>query len=178
MKTKIIAIVLSTMFALASVMLSGCSKRPPPKLTLTAVQCVAVLDIVSVLPNLTTADKAWIAAAANGLSCSSTVLAKAEPAAQEAVRHRHLLRVVTGRSCPRISLTLRLPASQPLKYSSRCSSSGATPAAVAANAKVRKMSIGDREKIIATANIEGKVKIIRAEFLFDKTYPHHAGEAR
>ncbi len=70
MKTKIIAIALLVQCSrLASVMLSGCS-APTPETDLTAA--VAVLDIVSVLPNLTPADKAWIAAAANGLSCSST----------------------------------------------------------------------------------------------------------
>ncbi len=156
MKTKIIAIALSTVLTLASVMLSGCS-APTPETDLTAA--VAVLDIVSVLPNLTPADKAWIAAAANGLSCSSTVLAKAEPAAQEAA----------GIAICFASLPVVPPADQPYITAGIAAvevfialfEPGATPAAVAANAKVRKMSIGDREKIIATANIEGKVKIIR-----------------
>ena len=67
---------------IAALLLAGCT-APTPEADLDAA--VAALTIVAALPNLTTADRAWISAASFGLTCSATVLARSEVAAQEAV---------------------------------------------------------------------------------------------
>jgi hypothetical protein len=76
LKLKIVSVILITS------LLTSCSAPTPQQDLLAAV---AALDIISVLPGLTPADKLWIAAASEGLTCASGVLAKKEPAAQEAL---------------------------------------------------------------------------------------------
>ena len=64
-------------------------------MTVLLIGCVAVASILAVaakevanaanLPSITPVQKSWLIAASSGLACSSTVLTKGEPAAQEAV---------------------------------------------------------------------------------------------
>lgn len=74
---KNISLLAVTAFA---VFMVGCT-------TATSILTVATVELnaVSLLPNLTAPERAWIVAAADGASCSSKVLPKGEPASQEAI---------------------------------------------------------------------------------------------
>lgn len=151
MKVKIIAIVL------LSFILFGCA-APTPEADLIAA--VAVLDIVSALPNLSAADKNWISAAASGLSCSSTVLAKGESAAQEGIDIAvcfSSLPVLPAGDKPYIQAGIAAA-----EVFIALFEPGPTPAAIAANAKVRKMSVSDRSRMVDVTDVRGKVFTIKA----------------
>ena len=138
-------------------LMAGCS-APTPEADLQAA--VAALDIVSALPNLTPADRVWISAAANGLSCSSTVLAQGEPAAQEALAIAKCfssLPVIPAGDQPYIQAGMAA-----VQLFVDLFSPTASPAAVSANAKIRKMSVVDRTNYIAVAGVQEKTQKIRS----------------
>jgi hypothetical protein len=59
----------------------ACNVSPASLLNVAAAE----LQVAANLPNLTPAEKTWLNAAAIGTACASSVLLKAEPAAQEAI---------------------------------------------------------------------------------------------
>jgi hypothetical protein len=139
-----------------AVFLSSCS-APTPEVDLAAA--VASLDIISALPNLTLADRNWIAAAATGLSCSSTVLAQAEPEALESVAIASCFAslpavpagdqpyIQAGIATVQVFITLFKPVP--------------TPAAISANAKVAKMSVAERTAYVDTIDVRSRTQTIR-----------------
>jgi len=150
--TKIIAL------ALVSLLLFGCA-APTPEADLAAA--VAVLDVISVLPNLTAQDRTWIAAAATGLNCASGVLVKGEPVAQESIDIAACFvslpvvpasdQVYISAGIAAVEVFIALFEPQP------------TPAAISANDKVRKMSVLDRSKYLESFGINAKVLAIHAK---------------
>ena len=133
------------------VSLTACT-APTPEADLNAA--VAALGIVSVLPGLTANDRAWINAAATGLSCSATVLAKSETPAREALDivacFANLPVVPTGDS-PYIStgisaveLFISLFAPVP------------TPAAISANATVSHWSSAQKQTLVDNTKLKLK----------------------
>jgi hypothetical protein len=139
-----------------ALLLFGCT-APTPEADLAAA--VAVLDVVSALPSLTTADKAWIATAASGLSCSSSVLAIGEPVAQEATSIAACfatLPVVPSGDQPYIQAGIAA-----VEVFIALFEPSPTPVAVAANARVAKMSAAARGKMAGIASVKEKVRVIR-----------------
>src|SRR5580658_2241529 len=142
---------------IAVLCLTGCTAPTPEQDLLAAM---AALDIVSTLPNLTPADKAWISAAAGGLSCSSTVLSQGLPAAQESLEIAGCfvaLPVVPAGDQPYIQAGMAA-----VQLFIDLFSPTAKPAAIAANAKVSKMNAIDRAKYVKMAAVKENTQKIRS----------------
>ena len=145
---------------IGTLFMSGCSAPTPEQDLLAAV---AALDIVSALPNLTPADRAWISAAANGLSCSSTVLAQGISVAQEgiaiaacfsalpAVPPADQVYIQAGIAAVDIFIALYEPAPPVV---------APTLAAIKANESIRLESEADRARFARVAAVHEKVRKI------------------
>ena len=143
---------------IGTLFMSGCSAPTPEQDLLAAV---AALDIVSALPNLTPADRAWISAAANGLSCSSTVLAQGASSAQEALSIAGCfanLPIIPAGDQPYIqagvaSVQLFIALFSPT----------VSPAAISSNVAVKKLGEPDRYKFARLAKVNEKVRKINQQ---------------
>ena len=119
---------------LIAVLFIGCS-TPTPEAYLAAA--VAAIDIASVLPGLTGNDRLWLTTAAGDAACSSDVLARGEPVAQETDGYRGVLEPRCTRDNVSEDNVYISAAVAAVEIFIALYEPGVTPVAVAANSRVR-----------------------------------------